>query len=78
MLDRQQEIQLFEIVYHQNKSARLISSFDSLEQAEMLIENCLPDFSKVAKTDIKDPYISINTPVYAEGVMFQMFFCRNR
>jgi hypothetical protein len=77
MLDREQDIQLFEIFYHQDKSIRLIHAFNTLEQAEMLIENCLPDFSKVTKSEIKEPFISIDTPTYAEGVKFQMFFCRN-
>jgi 2,4-dienoyl-CoA reductase-like NADH-dependent reductase (Old Yellow Enzyme family) len=70
------EKECFEIFYHPNEYTHLfLSSLDSLEQAESMIERSHFDFVRVGRSEVTYPYLTINTAKHA-GDMTQLFFCK--
>jgi len=65
----------FEVYHHPNEYTNLfLFAFETLEQAEILIEKSHSNFKKIDKAKAKHPYITINLPKEKEGEVEQIFY----
>lgn len=75
MTDESEQKTYFEVYYHPNEYTRLFMfAFETLEQAESVIEKSKPNFKRVEKVAVKHPYIAINTNKHSEREMLEIFY----
>ena len=67
----------FEVFYHANEFSNLFKySFDSLEQAESLIQIEHPEFKKISISEIKYPLVIIIHKNNSEEEITKHHFCK--
>jgi hypothetical protein len=70
-------LESFKIYYHPHQYSRLfLFAFESLNQAEKLIQKSHSGFVRVNKDEVKYPYITISEANQTEQKKPELFFCR--